>query len=115
MLPHRSLRDRQKTRPFRSRSRRYFLPACVAGVAALCSSSWRFVNELLSKSFRLIRSRQTGFLFGLVCSSGVKRRSQPTRPLVFTRGSVFPVVLVNSSLGSISGQRVCPLFWDVHR
>ena len=26
MLPHRSLRDRQKTRPFRIRYRRYFLP-----------------------------------------------------------------------------------------
>lgn len=71
--------------------------------------------DCFRSSFRLIHSRQTGLLFGLACSPGVKRRSQPTRPLVFTRGSVFPVVLLNSSFGSISGQRVCPLFWDVHQ
>ena len=53
MLPHRSLCDRQKTRPLRSRYRRYFLPACVADCL---------------------------------------------------------LVLVISSVGSISGQRVCPCF-----
>ena len=55
------------------------------------------------------------FSLWLVGRPGLKQRSQSTTSSGGISGSVSLVGLAILSIGSISGLRVCPLFWDVHQ